>query len=301
MRISRLVFFLCFCSISLGVSAQTDSLLSLVDIPEEKEYVTNAFKSSRVINNQSMEMIGKGVLDLRILHRFGLINSGINNFYGLDQASFRLGFDYGITKNLTVGVGRSTFEKELDGFVKWRIIQQSRGPKNSPISILWVGGTTVNTTPVPVGEDPRSVSDRTGYYYEVIIGRKFTEKFSMQLNPILVHRNRIMPSSEDDKNDVYGLGAGLRLKLTKHTAFVVDYDYILSGLDKNIYQNPLSIGFDIETGGHVFQVHFSNTVGMNENAFLTRTTSNWGKGEFNLGFNLSRVFNIKSNRTPKSK
>lgn len=277
--------------------AQTDSLLNLIQ-PDNKtrEYVTSAFKSSRVVNNQSLEMIGKGVLDLRILHRFGPLNSGATNLFGLDQASFRLGFDYGITKNLTVGIGRSTYQKELDGLVKWRIVQQVRGYKAFPVSIIWVSGVTANTAPVPAGENAKPVSDRTGYYHELIVGRKFSDKFSFQLNPILVHRNRIPAASEDEKNEVFAMGAGLRFKLSKRIAFIADYDYVLSGLDKSIYENPLGIGIDIETGGHVFQLHFSNSAGLNENAFLTHSTNKWSKGEINFGFNLSRVFSIRKHK-----
>jgi opacity protein-like surface antigen len=297
-QLTKQLLIICQCFISASAFAQSDSLLNQLgqDDPQHKEYITNAFKSSRVVNNQSIEMIGKGVLDLRILHRFGLLNSGAKNLYGLDQASFRLGFDYGITKNLTAGIGRSTFQKELDGLIKWRFIQQSTGYYASPVSVVWVSGITVNTTPAPVGEKSKSASDRSGYYHELIVGRKFSEKISFQLNPIMVHRNRITPASADDKNTVYAVGAGFRMKLSKRIAFVADYDYVVSGLDKNIYVNPLAVGIDIETGGHVFQLHFSNTVGMNENAFLTHTTNKWGKGEINFGFNLSRVFSIKKKK-----
>ncbi len=298
LNIKLILLVLGFCCSTKCLNAQTDSLLQLIqqDDARHKEYVTNAFKSSRVVNNQSMEMIGKGVLDLRILHRFGSLNSGATNLFGLDQASFRIGFDYGINKNLTVGIGRSTFQKELDGLVKWRIIQQSKGYHSSPVSIIWVSGITINTTPVPTGENSKSISDRSGFYHEIIIGRKLNELISFQINPIAVHRNRIIPVSDADKNDVYALGAGFRVKLSKRIAFVADYDYIIDGLDKTVNTNPLAIGFDIETGGHVFQLHFSNTVGMNENAFLTHTTSKWESGEINFGFNLSRVFSIRKNK-----
>lgn len=298
MQMFKQLFFIPALFFATHCLAQADSLLNLVQQADTKQkvFVTNAFKSSRVINNQSIEMIGKGVLDLCILHRFGLLNSGVNNLYGLDQASFRLGLDYGLGKNLTIGVGRSTYQKELDGLVKWRVIQQSTGYRASPVSVVWVSGVTLNTTPAPAGEASKPVSDRTGYYHELIIGRKFNERFSLQVNPILVHRNRITPASDEDKTNVYALGAGMRFKLSKRIAFVADYNYVLSGLDKATYQNPLAIGFDIETGGHVFQLHFSNTVGMNENAFLTHTTNHWGKGEVNFGFNLSRVFSVRKRK-----
>jgi len=278
--------------------AQSDSLLNLIqtDNSRQTEYSTNAFKSSRVINNQSIELIGKGVLDFRVLHRFGLLNSGVNNLYGFDQASFRLGFDYGISKNLTVGIGRSTFQKEVDGSIKWRIRQQARGYGAFPVSVVWVSGLTINTTPAPTGEISPSVSDRSGYYHELIVGRKFSERFSLQVNPILIHRNRIQPTSARDENNVFAVGAGVRLKLSKRIALVADYDYIVSGLNKSNFVNPLAIGLDIETGGHVFQLHVSNTSGMNENAFLTHTTNRWGDGAINLGFNLSRVFSIRKRK-----
>jgi len=128
------------------------------------------------------------------------------------------------------------------------------------------------------------------FYNEVIIGRKFSEQFSLQVSPIFIHRNLVQLATEE--NNVYAIGVGGRFKLSKRIAFVADYHYIAKGLDKKIFKDPLSVGFDIETGGHVFQLHFSNATGMNEKAFITNTTSDWGKGEVRFGFNLSRVFTI---------
>lgn len=270
--------------------AQDDDLLKLVgeDKPK-KEYVENAFKSSRVINGHSMEMIAKGNLDFRILHRFGLVNSGAKNFFGLDQASMRMGFDYGISTNLTIGVGRSTLDKELDGFIKWRIMRQATGEKAFPVSIVFVNGITVNTLPWTDPTRDNHFSSRLGYYHELIIGRKFSEVFSLQLAPVMVHRNLVQKASDD--NNAFALGIGTRVKLSRRIAFVADYHQILSGLDKDIYHSPLSLGIDIETGGHVFQLHFSNAEGMNEKAFITNTLDKWGDVRF--GFNLSRMFVIK--------
>ena len=132
------------------------------------------------------------------------------------------------------------------------------------------------------------------FYNELILGRKFNERFSLQLSPVFVHRNLVELATEE--NDVYALGIGARFKLTKRIAFVADYHYIAKGLDKDIYKDPLSVGFDIETGGHVFQLHFSNATGMNEKAFITNTTGDWGKGEVRFGFNLSRVFTVSRPR-----
>ncbi len=270
------------------VQAQ-DDLLKLVDSSKPaKEYVTRAFKSSRVINGHSMEMIPKGNMDFRILHRFGLVNTGANNLWGLDQATMRFGFDYGLFRDLTIGFGRSTENKEWDGFIKYRAVQQSKGPNSFPISIVGVAGMTYSTMPWSDPDRENYTSSRIGYYGLIIFGRKFNDYLTLQVSPTMVHRN-LVPLATDE-NDAYAVGLGGRVKLSRRVAFVLDYHYIISGVDKDIYTNPLSIGVDIETGGHVFQLHFSNSRGMNEKAFITNTTDKWSKGEVRFGFNLSRMF-----------
>ena len=287
-----------------------DDLLSLVDNGEKpKEFVNNAFKSSRVVNGHSMEFIGKGVLDTRILHRFGLVNSGFSNLYGLDQATMRFGFDYGVTNDFTIGIGRSTTGKEWDGFLKYRLLHQSVGGKHPvPVSVVLITGTTVSSAPWADPTRKNYFSSRMGFYNEMIIGRKFNDKFSAQIAPTHVHVNLV--KGKNYTNDFFAMGFGARYKLSKRTAFVVDYHYLIrptiedddddntvTNTSSKAYQfkdliNPLSIGFDIETGGHVFQLHFSNSSGMNEKAFITNTTKSWGKGEVSFGFNLSRVFTV---------
>jgi hypothetical protein len=238
-----------------------------------------------------MEFIGKGILDVRILHRFGPVNDGLSELFGLDQAHMRFGFDYGVGKSLTVGFGRSSFGKELDGFIKFRPVWQSTGGKrSSPVSVVVVTGMTYSSLPWADPTRKNFATSRMAFYNEIIMGRKFNDRFSFQVSPTMVHRNLVALASE--ANNVYALGIGGRVKLSKRTAFVVDYHYVVSGLDKSIYQDPLSVGFDVETGGHVFQLHFSNSTGMNEKSFITNTTNSWGKGEIRLGFNLSRVFTI---------
>jgi Membrane bound beta barrel domain (DUF5777) len=288
----RSIFLMLFIA-GTSIAFAQDDLLSLVDKKEDqkKEYITNAFKSTRVINGHSMEFLGKGVLDVRILHRFGSVNTGFNNLFGLDQANMRFGFDYGLGKSLTIGFGRSNVGKEFDGFIKYRPIWQAKGGKHpSPVSVVLITGATITSAPFTNPNRKNYFSSRMAFYNEIIIGRKFNERLSLQLAPTFVHRN-IVPLSTD-ANDVYAIGIGGRFKISKRTAFVVDYHYVVNGLDMNIYQNPLSIGFDIETGGHVFQLHFSNATGMNEKAFITNTTNSWGKGEIRFGFNLSRVFTV---------
>lgn len=294
----RIVFFVLLLISSFAVFSQEDLLTGLGADSATKQVVTSAFKSSRVINGHSMEFIGKGVLDFRILHRFGPVNQGIKEFFGLDQASMRMGFDYGLSKNITIGIGRTTLQKELDGFIKFRPLHQSTGPRASPVSIVLVAGMSVITQE---NDDPAkdvTFSSRVGYYYQAIIGRKFSQRFTLQLSPTVVHRNEVL---SNDDNDTYALGMGGRLKLSKRIAFMVDYFYVLNGLPREQNYNPLSLGFDIETGGHVFQIHFSNASGMNERAFITETFNDWGKGDIQFGFNLSRVFNIGNRKAKEAK
>ncbi len=292
--IKTIVLACCLGMVMPFAQAQDEpSLLDLLGSEEETtDRATNAFKSTRVVNGQSMEMLGAGVLDFRILHRFGKFSLGAYQMFGLDNASMRLAFDYGITPNLMVGVGRSTNKKEIDGFVKYRILWQSTGKKTMPVSLLWVSGVAVNGLKDPVGfpEVKPLFRRRLGYYHQLIVGRKFSERFTLQLSPTLVHTNivanRLIP------NDLYSVGFGGRYKFSKRIALVWDYYYVINRFPGDPVKDPLTIGFDIETGGHVFQLHFSNAVGMNERAFLTDDNGSWLKGDIQFGFNLSRVFQI---------
>ncbi len=282
-----------------GVAAraqETENLLILVDNEKpKKEYIKYAFKSSRVINGHSMEFLAPGTMDFRILHRFGEINQGYKNFFGLDQASMRMGFDFGLYRNLMIGVGRSTYKKELDAFFKYAPVMQSTGSSSMPVTIALGAGVTMNTQPWTDTSIKNYFSSRLAYYYQLIIGRKFTEGFTLQITPTMLHSNLVQVHTQP--NDVFALGVGGRLKITKRMAVTWDYFYLFNGIEKNVNYNPLSVGLDIETGGHVFQLHFSNATGMNERAFISETTNKWAKAELRFGFNLSRVFQIRKNKT----
>lgn len=294
-NISRIYLFILFLLIWNTAMAQEEDLLKLVGEDKPKREITkNAFKSTRVINSQSMEFLSPGTMDFIILHRFGQISEGMGNFFGLDQASMRMAFDFGLMQNLMVGVGRSTYKKELDGFIKYAPIRQSTGTHSFPATIAFSAGTTMNTLP---WSDPGRInffSSRLAYYGQVIIGRKFSENFSMQISPTIVHNN--LAPLQAISNDVYAAGFGGRIKVSKRMALTWDYSYLIYGVNKTDYKDPLSIGVDIETGGHVFQLHFSNSTGMNERAFLTETTGSWEKAEIRFGFNLSRMFQIKKQK-----
>lgn len=286
-----LLFFIAF-----AVGAQDVNLDSLLDAEmnkkgkEETKYVDATFKSTRLINGHSVETTQKGVLDFRISHRFGTLNQGLYALFGLDNASMRMSFDYGITNRLSVGVGRSTFEKQYDGFLKYRLLWQSEGRHNMPVSVTWVSGIMARTLKY-ADTLKRQSSDKWSYSHQLVIARKFSSDFSLQLMPALVHYN-IVPTSSIS-NDQYALGIGGRIKISKRVALNAEYYYVLNNEKMPGTYNSLSVGFDIETGGHVFQLHLTNSTGMTERTFITETTGRWGKGDIHFGFNVSRVFTIK--------
>lgn len=270
------------------------------------ELVEATFKSSRIINGHSIENTPKGILDFRISHRFGTLNNGFYQLFGLDNATMRMGFDYGITDRLTVGIGRSTYQKQYDAFFKYRILRQSNGKNAMPVSVSFMTGVMFSTDTASIRNNyniPSGVrmhtSDKLSYVYQFIIARKFSTDFSLQLMPTMVHSNVVPKAS--DPNDLFSLGIGGRLKLTKRMSINVEYyyqipNYKLESMAGQKLYNPLSVGFDIETGGHVFQLHFTNSRGMTERQFITETPGTWGKGDIHFGFNISRVFQIGKRR-----
>jgi len=247
-----------------------------------------------LINGHSVENTGKGVLDVKISHRFGNINDGGYELFGLDKATMRFGFDYGITKNIMIGIGRSTFQKTYDGFVKVKILQQSTGKINMPVTLSYVPAIALTTIKYDHPNRNSSFGSRLSYTHQLIIARKFSDKTSLQLMPTYLHQNLVNLASES--NNMFAIGIGGRQKISKRVSINAEYYYQLPGTKLNGTTNSLSIGFDIETGGHVFQLHFTNSQGMNEKTFIADTKGRWDKGDILFGFNISRVFTISKNK-----
>ncbi|HLP14035.1 MAG TPA: DUF5777 family beta-barrel protein [Flavobacteriales bacterium] len=296
MNFIKTAFFTCsFFTVSTGMSQ--DMLDDLGEEPAEVTRVTAAFKNSKVINAQSTETTHKGVLDFRISHRFGMLSGGMYELFGLDQASLRLSFDYGITSRLMVGFGRSTYQKTYDEYLKYKILWQTEGSNKMPITMIWYSNMAINSLKVPENLPYEfKFSQRIVYTHQLIIGRKFTEGLTLELLPTIVHRNIVATAAE--KNTVYVIGGAGRIKLTRRIALNAEYFYVLpdqlakDATGKDVYTNSLSIGFDIETGGHVFQLHFTNSPIMIDKGYITETTQKWTDGDINFGFNISRVFTI---------
>lgn len=295
----KIVILLLFVLASSLLFAQ-DDLLSLLGDEEDStktEYATASFKTTRVINSQSLENVSEGVLDVKIQHRFGFVNSGAAELFGLDQSTVRLGLDYGITPRLMVGIGRSSFQKEVDGFVKYKVFRQSTGFKTMPVTLSYYGSIMVNTLPWQDPDRENLFSSRMYYSNMLLVGRKFNESTTIQLMPSHVHRNLVETIA--DENDIFALGVAGRQKLSKRVAINAEYFYVLPNQIKDQFHNSFSIGFDIETGGHVFQLHLSNSTGMNEKTYIGETVGDWLDGDIHFGFNIARVFTIKSERKRK--
>jgi hypothetical protein len=301
MKIKLSILFCLFFAISVSAqvdtaASQQDDLLKMLDDSsgaEPFQPVIATFKSTRVINGHSVETVKAKHLDFRISHRFGFLNDGLYGFYGLDRATLRLGFEYGITNRIMVGVGRSNMDKAYDVFVKSKVIQQNRGgERQMPLSVVFFANAVAKTIKVSDTIDSK-FANKMHYTFQLMIARKFNDKLSLQITPSLTHRNLV--ATRDDKNDVYAIGVSGRYKLTRSTSLNLEYFYvpegqIVSQINGKDFHNSLSAGFDIETGGHVFQLHFTNSLGMIENAFITETNGTWLKGDISFGFNISRIF-----------
>jgi len=280
--------------LSAVVSAQ-DDLMNLLNenAAPAVNYTTATFKSTRIMNGHSIERMAPGQLDFRISHRFGRLNSGAYEFFGLDQANLRLGLEYGITKWLMVGLGRGNYEKTFDGFAKFSALRQSSGAKTMPVSLSIFTSAALKTLKLTGASDNDYLSSRMSYVAQILVARKFSPGLSLQLTPSYVHRNPDI--ADGDPADLWSLGAGGRIKLSKRISFNAEYYYVANPHDyqgQAVY-NPLSVGFDVETGGHVFQLICTNSVAMIEKGFIGETTGQWSKGDIHFGFNISRVFTLK--------
>lgn len=285
---------LIFLLTGLAASAQDSTLLNMLSdsmaAHPKKSYVTGTFKSEFVVNMQTVESPANGNLNFVIQHRFGTLNSGSYNLFGLDNATLRLGFNYGITDDLEVGVGRSSYLKTFDGFLKYKLLKQTEGTQ-VPISVSFLGNMTDFTQKV-TDEAFLNTQDRLAYSAALLIARKFSTALSLEVSPTYLHYN-FVPTPQD-KSDIFALGLGGRMKFTKRMSVDAEYDIVPKGQAVSYsVHNSLSLGWEIETGGHVFQLVFTNSQSMLPTQYIAQTTGTWGKGDIYFGFNLTRNFLLK--------
>ncbi len=272
-----------------------DDLLNLLEQETQNkqstEFVYATFKATRIINSQSVETTAGGNLNFIIAHRFGKINDGWYELWGLDNATIRLGLEYGITDWLNIGIGRSSYLKTADIYGKLRIIRQSSGAKNFPFSAVLFSNVAENGMHWSEPDRVNYFSSRLSYASQLLLARKFSNAFSLQLSPTYIHRNFV--ETKEDQNDVLAIGAGGRIKLSNRVSINAEYFYQLPGTNSEKFYNSVALGIDIETGGHVFQFHVTNSKGMIEQYFIAGTTGDMFDGDIFFGFNINRVFTLK--------
>lgn len=290
----------------------SQDLLNLVDsaqAPKVREKTFATFKGIKVINAQSCETMKKSHLDFRVAHRFGNIATpgAGHQLFGLDAiADVRISFDYGVTDKLMIGIGRTKRQEMIDGSIKYKILEQTTD-NHMPLTLVFYGDAgftpvdkaTLYSGTVNVKEN---IAHRLSYVSQLVLARKFSRALSLELLPTYQYRNFVRAyinpdNSAEESNGIFALGAALRLKLTKRICVTADYFYNFSQFRMNNpalpYYNALGIGFEIETGGHVFHINYTNNAGILENDFIPNNGDSWSSGAFKFGFNISRVFSLK--------
>jgi len=284
-------WFCIFFSI-ISVSLQGQDLLDQLKEPEGKpEPVGSTFKGTRIINGQSVETRGKGNLDVVISHRFGRINSGAYHLYGLDEANIRLGLEYAFSDRISVGLGRNSLSKVYDSYLKFRFLDQKKN--GFPVTLAWVFDMSINTLKRP--ELPMNTQRRMSYVNQLLIARKLSPAVSIQLMPSLLHQN-LVPTA-DIPNTLLLLGVGGRVMVSKRVGITGEYYY--SSQHQLEGNNSMGLGVDIDTGGHVFQLHFTNSAAMTPSGFLPPVQGNFFDGDIHLGFNVFRSFQTGKGRKDK--
>ena len=276
-------------SINLTSYAQDDLddiLNKEIDKPTTE--IAAIFKGTRLLNGHTVETRKKGVFEFLISHRFGRINSGLDELFGLDQSNIRFGFEYALTDNFTFALGRSSFEKTYDLYLKYKLLKQTKGKKVFPFSVTFLNSITEETAKNYDPTKKPSFTNRLVYSNQLIIARKFNSKFSFQIAPTFIHYNTV--KTDNDSNNIFAIGFGSRIKLNNRLAITGEYYYNTSPFQSIKTYNSIALGLEIETGGHVFQLIFTNANAMIEKGFITETTGNFFKGDIHFGFNVSRAF-----------
>ena len=257
--------------------------------------VAGNFNGTRLLNGHSVETRKKGILEFLISHRFGRVNSGFNQLFGLDDSNIRFGFEYAFTDDLTLAIGRSSLEKTFDVYGKYRLLHQKTGDNPFPLSLTLFGTATNKTIKDYLPENKPSFSERLTYTGQLLIARKINPNLSVQFAPTYIHFNTV--EADNDPHDMIALGIGTRIKISKRVSLNGEYYYNINPFESIDVKNSIAFGVDIETGGHIFQLVFTNAVSMIEKGFIAETTGGFFKGDIHFGFNISRAFQIKKTRS----
>ena len=291
-------FTLVFLLFPILVFAQDDLLNDLESDVVLDNTVIAAFKGLKVVNFESTKLASSKDLYLVVAHRFSSIKYGFDDFFGLDNAVTLIKFIYGVNEWLNVGIARSSFQKKYGIHTKYRLFQQKTD--GLLMSVVGYNLVTANTSLQKDQFPELEFSDRLTYTSQLLFSRKFNENLSFLIAPTYIHENLATRSREvlqdgttinyDEDSDQFAVGFGGRYKLTKRWSINIDYGLHLNRNKNSSFRNPFSVGFDLETGGHVFQMHFTNAQAMFEEGFIVNAQGDWSEGDIYFGFNLSRVF-----------
>ena len=274
-----------------------DNLLSEIDTVKTDTKVVSAFKALKIVNIESTKLVGKGDFYLIVAHRFDYLNHGFDDFFGMDNANTQFKFAFGLKDWLMVQVSRSGFQETYESGVKYRLMKQDK--EGFPFAIVGFNSLAINTEMKKVNLPGVQFRDRLTYANQLLISRKFNDKLSLELAPshfyentvreVLDQNNQVILPNPQNKSQ-FAIGMGGRYKFARRWSVNVDYAAHLNRARQSIYKNPLSVGVDLETGGHVFQLLFTNARAIHEAGYLGQTAGDWGKREIAFGFNLVRVF-----------
>jgi hypothetical protein len=311
MKTIKLLFLLLFCLSQNSFLFAQDDMLKLLneqDTLTGKEFMNPAFKTNRIINLQTAEVIKKKMLDIKIAHRFSAIGtssngtSSVHNLWGFDESSdIRISFDYGLTNNWNVGFARSKYQENWELNTKWKFASQRRD-NSMPFTatIFCVATYSSKQSMYYIFDNPSKSTELKRHFAfasQLVLSRKFSDRLSFEISPIYVHRNFV---TVNDKNEAFALGAGGRLRITKRMSFIADYVYNFGEYrkvkNKNGIYNPLGLGLEFETGGHVFSLMFSNAAAINETQFVTNTVDTWTKGGVRFCFTIARGFDLSKKK-----
>jgi len=273
----------------LHVNSQDLDAILEEEAPSASNIVLGTFNGTRLLNGHSVETRKKGILEFLIQHRFGAINTGFDELFGLDESNIRFGFEYALTDDLTIALGRSSFQKTFDGYIKYRLLKQ-KTENGSPVSLTLFGNAAVKTVKDYEPENKPDFQDRMAYTTQILLARKFNEGLSIQLMPSYVHFNS--SPTRNDPNDMFAIGIGARVKISKRVSINGEYYYNTNPFNSVDTYDALAFGLDIETGGHIFQLIFTNSRSMIEKGFIAETTGDFFDGDIHFGFNISRAFQI---------
>lgn len=252
---------------------------------EDREKV---FRDTRIVNGHSTEVLPKGMMKFIISHRFGSLSSGVQQLWGLDNSTIRIGLDYAFTDNINVGFGRSSLQKHYDFYLKYRFLQQ-RKQGGSPVSLVYYTNAAVRTIQTPQTED-LSFTNNLTFVHQLLLARKFNEFISFQIMPTYVHRNYVLDL--ESNNDIYSIGTASRIQVTKVLAFNLEYYFNLPNQLASQYQSSAGLGIELETKGHIFQLNFTNSLGMIAPLYIAETTGRIESGDIHFGFNITKDFKI---------